>query len=830
MKSTYSVEGMSCAACATKVEHSLNQLKGVREATVNLVTEVASIDYDDTAIQFNDLQKVVQNVGYRLALPEENNKINSSLVQSFQIEGMSCAACSSKIEHSIKKQEGVKDASVNLSTEQMTVIWNEKANPDQIINEVQALGYHAEIVLSAEEQYLQNLARKEAELKNKKEQVIQMSLLTIPLFYLTMGPMIGLPVPRFIDINHFPINNVLVQIALTLPVLWIGRDLFIRGFKALWHKAPNMDSLVAVGTSAAVIQGLIMTIYLIMNTSHLSGHLELYFESAAVILTLMKVGKYMEEVAKGKTSAAIKNLMDLAPEEARRMREDGTVEIVPLSLIKVGDIIQIRPGESLGVDGEIVEGSSSIDESMITGESMPVTKNIGDKVTGGSINKTGAFSYRVNKIGQDTLISQIVRLVQDAQGSKAEIAKLADVISLYFVPTVIVIAILSALAWYFLFGSTIDFALKIFISVLIIACPCALGLATPTAIMVGTGQAAQNGILFKNGVALENMHKADAILLDKTGTITEGMPTVTDIQLVENISINRFLSLVSSVEAASEHPLGEAIVNYAKKQQIQPTLPVTNFISITGQGVKAVVDGSEIMIGNERLLDIANTIEATYLESATQFAKAGKTPIFVAIDGKFSGVVAVADPIKTTSKAAIDQLKSMGLKIYMVTGDNKHTAMAIAKQLDIENVYSEVLPEDKSTVVSQVKQQGHHVIMVGDGINDAPALAIADIGVAIGSGTDIAIESADTILMHDQLSDLITAIDLSHQTMKNIKQNLFWAFAYNIIGIPFAMGILYGLFNGPLLNPMVAALAMSFSSITVLLNALRLRFYQPKNI
>lgn len=828
MKATYNVNGMTCAACASKIERKLNKMEGVNEAVVNLVTEKASVDFDDQQISFDTMKENIAKLGYELQDNTPSATFNHTKVQNYQIDGMTCASCASKIERKINKLEEVQEASVNLTTEQMTVIWKDAFDESLIASTVENLGYEAHPILSAEDQYLENLAKKEAELKAKQRLLIQMAFFTLPLFYLTMAPMIGLPVPSFVDAHHHPIANVMTQLLLATPVLWLGRHIIIRGFKALWHLAPNMDSLIAVGTSAAFIQGIVMTFLLLTNRLHSEGHLELYFESAAVILTLMTLGKYLEDIAKGKTSAAVKSLMDLAPEEAHRVKAYGQIETIPLSMVKIGDHLIVRPGESLGVDGTIIEGESAIDESMITGESIPVNKTIGDNVTGGSINKNGSFTYQVTKIGQDTLISQIVRLVQEAQGSKAEIARLADTISLYFVPTVIVLAILSGLTWYFAFNSSIDFALKIFISVLIIACPCALGLATPTAIMVGTGKAAQNGILFKNGAALESMHKADAILLDKTGTITEGVPTVTDIVTADAMDSKQFIQLVSAVEAVSEHPLGEAIVRYAKDNGYHTAYKVTDFKSLTGQGVKATVEKQTVMIGNQRLFDGSVEIPQDALQQAQSIAELGRTPMYVAINNQYAGIIAVADPIKSQSKQAIEQLKAMNLEVYMVTGDNHHTANAIAQQLGIDHVYSEVLPEDKSNVVKEIQAKNHKVIMVGDGINDAPALALADIGVAIGSGTDIAIESADTILMNSQLSDVITAIDLSHKTLRNIKQNLFWAFAYNVIGIPVAMGVLYGLFNGPLLNPMVAALAMSFSSITVLLNALRLRFYQAQ--
>lgn len=583
-----------------------------------------------------------------------------------------------------------------------------------------------------------------------------------------------------------------------------------------------MDSLVAVGTGAAYLQGIVMTALILFGQVNTHDHLELYFESAAVILTLMTLGKYMEELAKGRTSSAIKSLMELAPDTARVVRENGEVETIPVEMLNIGDIIQVRPGESLPVDGEMVEGHSSIDESMLTGESLPVEKTVGDLVTGASINKTGAFKYKATRIGQDTMISQIVRMVQDAQGSKAPIAKLADVISGYFVPIVIIIAILSGLFWFFVMGEPLNFALNIFISVLIIACPCALGLATPTAIMVGTGNGASQGILIKNGQTLENIHNATTVLLDKTGTITEGEPTVTDFIINEGFDKDDILQLVASAESVSEHPLGSAIVKYSEEKEIN-LLPTDHFESITARGIKADIAGREIAIGNKKLMDSLSEVPSSLEAQVKQLANEAKTPMYIALDNEVIGIVAVMDPIKETSSQAIKEMKNLGLEVIMASGDNQYTANIVGEELGIDRILSEVMPEDKSAIVQELQNAGKKVIMVGDGINDAPALAQADIGMAVGSGTDVAMDSADTVLMHDDLRDVPKAISLSHATIRNIKQNLFWAFGYNTIGIPIAMGLLYLFFDGPLLSPMFAAAAMSLSSISVLLNALRLR-------
>lgn len=824
----FTIQGMNCASCSANVEKALSNLEGVRSASVNLTTENAQVEYDEGKLQVEDLKEVVDKAGYTLITDHKalySNEASQLLHQNYAISGMTCASCAATVEKAVQAIPGVQTAGVNLATETLSVDWAEKAHPETIYETVENAGYEAALSLSATEQYEIDRLRKEASLEASRNKIIWMAVFTIPLFILTMGPMVGMPVPHAIDIMHNPGVNALIQLALTIPVLILGRDIFARGFKALFNLHPNMDSLVAVGTSAAFIQGIVMTYLLVFTTYQPSGHPDLYFESAAVIITLIQVGKYMEELAKGRTSSAIKALMDLTPKEARRVKADGSVEMVAVELLQPGDQVQVRPGESLPVDGVIIEGQSSVDESMLTGESMPVTKVKGDPVTGASINKTGAFTYEVTRVGEDTTLSQIVKMVQDAQGAKAPIAKLADVISLYFVPIVMVLALLAGLFWYFIMGQPLQFALMIFISVLIIACPCALGLATPTAIMVGTGNGAQKGILIKSGVALESTHHADTVLLDKTGTITLGEPQVTDFEVVEGIDRNKVLTLIGAAESASEHPLGEAIVRYTEEKGV--SLPnVDQFDSITGQGIVAEIAGDSIHIGNRRLMEevLTHTISEKMEATVTRLSEEAKTAMYLAINGENVGVIAVSDPVKDSSVDAIRKLHELGLEVVMLTGDNQKTAETIAQSVGVDQVIAEVLPEDKAGVVEKLQSQGKHVVMVGDGINDAPALAQADIGMAIGSGTDIAIESADIVLMQSDLHGVPKAIGLSSATIKNIKQNLFWAFAYNVIGIPVAMGVLH-LLGGPLLSPMFAALAMSLSSVSVLLNALRLRNY-----
>lgn len=603
-----------------------------------------------------------------------------------------------------------------------------------------------------------------------------------------------------------------------------GLNFFTVGYKTLFRGHPNMDSLVALGTNAAFVYSLGATIAIWFG--HTSYAENLYYESAAVILTLITLGKYLEARSMGKTSAAIEKLMGLAPKTAMVVR-NGEEVVISVEEVVAGDTIIVKPGEKIPVDGVVLEGITSIDESMLTGESIPVEKNTGDNVIGASINKNGTIRYKATKVGKDTALSQIIKLVEDAQGSKAPIAKMADIISGYFVPIVIVLAIISGSAWYF-GGETGLFALTIVISILIIACPCALGLATPTAIMVGTGKGAENGVLIKSGGALETTNKVQTIVFDKTGTITEGKPKVTDIITVNGILETELLQLTASAEKGSEHPLGEAIVKGAEEKALD-FMKTENFNAIPGHGIEVTVDGKVILAGNRKLMDVRNISLDTLAITSDELAGQGKTPMYIAINNQIAGIIAVADTVKENSLKAIEKLQKMGIEVAMITGDNKGTAEAIAKQVGIDRVFSEVLPEDKANEVKKLQAEGKKVAMVGDGINDAPALAQADIGIAIGSGTDVAMESADIILMRSDLMDVPTAVELSKSTIRNIKQNLFWAFGYNILGIPFAMGIFY-LLGGPLLNPMVAGAAMALSSVSVLSNALRLKRFKPSAV
>lgn len=735
--------------------------------------------------------------------------------KNLKITGMTCAACSSSIEKAISRKKGIKSAMVNLSTERLTVEFDENIILlDQIEEIILKLGYG--IDKSQSSSYLD----KNIHTKKILIRFIISLIFTVPLLYISMGHMFSYEVVDFLNHEKNPLNFTIAQFILVIPVLIVGTPFFKKGLKSLINFKPNMDSLITIGTISAFLYSLYESVKVISG-NHASA-MNLYYESSATILTLITLGKYLEEVTKGKTSNSIKKLIGLSPKTALVERDGVEVEI-KIEDVKVGDILIVKSGEKFPVDGEIIYGSCLVDESMITGESIPISKKINDKVIGASINKNGFVKYVSTKIGEDTMLSQIIKLVEEAQNSKSKIAKLADKVSYYFVPTIIFIAIVSFLFWIF-YRRDFEFAFTIFVSVLVIACPCALGLATPTSIMVSTGLGAENGILIKSGEALEIAHRTNVVVLDKTGTITEGKPKVTDLLINSDVfnDEKEFLSYAVSIEKGSEHPLGEAILEYGIEKKVD-IFEIEDFKNIEGMGVSASVNFKRILLGNKKLLDENNINIGEFKNVSDILANSGKTPMYMVVDNKFGGIIAVADTVKENSKKAIEKLKSMGIKVLMLTGDNKKTALSIGKEVGIEEVIAEVLPKDKSLEVSKLKDIGYKVCMVGDGINDAPALMNAHIGIAIGSGTDIAIESASVILMKNDLFDIPKFFKLSKNTIRNIKQNLFWAFLYNVIGIPFAMGVFY-LFGGSLLNPMIAALAMSFSSVSVILNAIRLKF------
>ena len=739
--------------------------------------------------------------------------------KEYIIEGMSCASCAMTIENAVSKIPGVDKASVNLATEIMTVEANDSVTPEDIAKVVDGVGYSARPRgKSVEEELEEKNEKKEAHLREMKRNLTVSAIFAVPLLFIAMADMVGIPMPAFLSPMQSPVSYALIQLALVLPIIWLGRRFFVDGFKALSKGHPNMDSLVALGTSAAFLYSLYGTYHVLEGHAHFA--MNLYYESAGVILTLITLGKYFEAVSKGKTSMAIQTLVGLAPKMATVLRDGQEVE-VPVEEVQVGDLIRVKPGEKVPVDGVVTEGNSTVDESMLTGESIPVSKSVGDEVIGASLNKTGSFILKATKIGKDTALSQIIQLVEQAQGSKAPIAKLADKVSGVFVPIVIVLALVSGLAWYFLGQESWVFALTITISVLVIACPCALGLATPTAIMVGTGKGAENGILLKSGEALEEANHVNMVVFDKTGTITNGTPVVTDVVTAENTDADALIRLAASLEVASEHPLGEAIVAKAKEQGATFD-EVTNFEAIPGFGIKGHVGETLVFLGNEKWMRENGLANEAMNEKANRFAEQGKTPLYIGYNDAVQGLIVVADTVKESSARAIQTLHEMGIQVAMMTGDHERTAQAIAAEVGIDRVFSEVLPQDKANYVSKLQEEGYIVAMVGDGINDAPALAQAQVGIAIGTGTDVAIESADAVLMKSDLMDVPAMLKLSRATIRNIKENLFWAFAYNVIGIPFAMGVLH-LFGGPLLNPMIAGAAMSFSSVSVVLNALRLK-------
>ncbi len=797
MKATIKIGGMSCASCASKIESKLNSLEGVVSANVNFATEKASVEFNEKVVNSDLLNNVVTSLGYKVLIDDNGvDKVD------FEIIGMSCAACASKIESSLKKQGGVLSASVNFASKKAVISFNSsKVNVSDLKKTVTKLGYEAK---SSGE-----VTNRNDELDSLKTRLIFSTILTIPLVLAMVVNVFNIE-GTLSNILH----NPWVQLTLATPVQFvIGAKFYINSYKALKNKSANMDVLIALGTTAAYF----FSIYNAFFSDQPNAKMELYFEASAVIITLIILGKYLEAIAKGKTSEAIKKLISLQPKVAIVIRNNQEVKI-NIDEVVVGDVIVVKPGEKIPVDGEIVEGNSSIDESMITGESIPIEKGIGDNVIGATINKYKSFKFRATKVGEDTVLSQIIDLVEEASGSKAPIQKLADKISSVFVPIVLLIAVATFLFWTFVIG---DLSLGIIatVSVLVIACPCALGLATPTAIMVGTGKGAEAGILIKSGEHLQTACKINTIVFDKTGTITVGKPTVTDIVSLEEYTDQEILKYAGIAEKSSEHPLGVSIYE-AALEKFKGVRDATDFEAIIGRGVYAKVDDLEIYLGTRRLLE-DNDISYSHAEQEIRDLETkGKTAMLMAIDGILVAIIAVSDTIKESSKKAIDELHKLGIELYMMTGDNNRSAHAIASQVGIENVIAEVLPEHKAKEVEKLMKNGKVVAMVGDGINDAPALVTANIGMAMGAGSDIAIEAADITLMRNDLTVIPTAIKLSKKTMRKIIQNLFWAFIYNLIGIPFAM---FGL-----LSPIISGAAMAFSSVSVVTNSLMLKKFKVK--
>ncbi len=810
------IRGMTCAACAQASERAVKKLAGVEEAAVNFTTEKLFVKFDDAKLDLGGIVAAIGKAGYEAVEEREEKEV------TIPVGGMTCASCSAAVERAVRKLPGTISVAVNLATEKATVKYDPAVlRLSGIKGAIAKAGYIPLAIESGTVAVDKHKAAKEKEIRVLWTKFIISATFSAPLLYVAMGAMLGWPLPAAIDAMNYPLRYALLEIALVIPVLAAGYRFYVVGFKAILHRSPNMDSLIAMGTSAAVLY----SVYSVFGIA--SGDFRavesLYFETAGVIITLILLGKSLEAVTKGRTSESIKKLMGLQPTTATVVQNGVDVEI-PIDEVETGDIIRVRPGEKIPVDGTVLSGRSAVDESMLTGESMPVDKESGDQVIGASINKNGSITFRATKVGADTVLSRIIRLVEDAQGSKAPIAELADIVSGYFVPVVFGIALVSALVW-LLLGHSPVFALTVFVAVLTIACPCALGLATPTAIMVGTGKGAEHGVLIKSGAALETAHRIDTIVFDKTGTITKGRPEATDIIPATGFTAEEILALAASAERGSEHPLGEAIVR-AAAQRGSAFVDASDFRALPGHGIEATVSGRRALLGNAKHMASSGILLGEGAAIADRLAGDGKTPMFVAVDGKYAGIIAVADVVKESSERAISALHGMGIQVVMMTGDSKRTAAAIASQVGIDRVLAEVLPGDKALEVRKLQAEGRKVAMVGDGINDAPALAQADIGIAIGSGTDVAMESADIVLMRSDLMDVPTAIKLSKSVIRTIKQNLFWAFGYNILGIPVAAGLLYA-FGGPLLNPILAAAAMSMSSVSVLTNALRLKRFKP---
>ncbi len=816
-KENLKIGGMTCAACAVRIEKAVGRQEGVKSASVNFATESLMVEYDGDTTDKEKVRLAVKEAGYEVLEEAEEREV------TIPIEGMTCAACSQRVEKALLRLDGVSKASVNLATEKATILYDPKATKLSAIKQsIEKAGYTPLNIEKKEEADADRL-RKELEIKTLWSKFILAAVFGFSLLYLAMGSMVWwlpFPIPAFLDPMRYPLTFALVQLTLTIPIIVAGNRFYSVGFRALIKRSPNMDSLIAMGTSAAVVFSLYST-YRIM-TGHFEAVEGLYFETAGVIIALILLGKYLESVSKGKTSEAIKKLMGLAPKTAVVIH-DGAEVVMPIEEVEIGDVILVKPGEKMPVDGIVTEGFTAVDESMLTGESMPVDKKSGDLVFAASINKNGLIRFKATKVGKETALAQIIKLVEDAQGSKAPIAKMADIVSGYFVPAVTLIAIIAFISW-MIGGKSLEFSLTIFISVLVIACPCALGLATPTAIMVGTGKGAEYGILIKSGEALEITHKVNTVVFDKTGTITKGKPEVTDVLPAAGVEADKLLALAASAEKGSEHPLGESIVRKAEADGLKLTEP-QGFEAIPGFGIAVRIEGNEVLIGNRKLMVEKGVALGALQQKSDELAEEGKTPMYVSVDGSIAGIIAVADVVKDNSERAIRKLQEMGIETVMITGDNARTAASIASKVGVTRVLSEVLPQDKAEMVRKLQAEGKVVAMVGDGINDAPALAQAEVGIAIGSGTDVAMESADIVLMRNDLMGVPSAIKLSKATISNIKQNLFWAFGYNTAGIPLAAGLFY-LFGGPLLNPMFAAAAMSMSSVSVLTNALRLKGFR----
>jgi len=815
---------MHCAACSSRIERVVGAMPGVSSIAVNLADESARLTFDQARLSLDAIAARVAALGFTLGQPAP-----TQTTLHLAIGGMHCAACSSRIERVTRRLPGLTSAAVNLAGETGTFTFDANVLSRRRLRDVIAdLGFTTEVQSDQGDRFAVRQRQAREELARKRRELFPAMGLGALLLLLSMGHMLGLPLPRFLHPDTAPATYALIQLALTLPIVWLGRRFYIDGIPALVRGGPNMDSLVAVGTGAALAYSLGNLVLLLLGSDPVGRAMDLYFESAGVLLAMISLGKYLEASAKFKTSDAIAALMRLAPDTATLMR-DGKEKTIPAAEVEPGDILLVRPGERLPVDGEVTEGTSKVDESMLTGEPMPVTKRPGDAVTGGTQNATGALVMRATRVGADTTLARIVGLVRQAQGSKAPIANLADTVSFYFVPTVMAVAVAAGLGWFFLGGAGFSFSLRIFVAVMVIACPCAMGLAVPTSIMVGTGRGARLGILVKSGAALQTAGDVRVVVCDKTGTLTHGKPALTDSVPSAGTDADTLLALAGAAEARSEHPLAKAIAAAAAEKGAPLPAP-EHFEAVPGRGVTARIGGHDVLVGTAAFLaETGVPADGPAALAEAGLAAAGKTAVRVAVDGRSAGVLAVADTPRPEAAAVVAALTAAGIRVVMLTGDAAATAQAVAKSLGIGEVIARVLPERKAEEVRRLMADGAKVAMVGDGINDAPALAAADLGVAMGSGIDVAVESCDVVLMRDDLAGVPAALELSRAVMRNIKQNLFWAFAFNTIGIPVAAGLLH-IFGGPTLNPMIAGTAMALSSFTVVTNALRLRFFTPRPI
>ncbi len=821
-KARVAVKGMHCASCSSRIERVVGAMDGVESAAVNLAAETLDLGWDEEAVPYSEIQERVKGLGFELgALPDEKGEA----VLEFAIGGMHCASCSTRIEKVVGNLPGVQSAQVNLATETARfAVDKAKCSARTIRQTIAGLGFTAKVRSDKAREFEQKKEETRKQLHAMKQRLIIMLSLTVPLLYVSMGDMVGLPLPHMLQPQVNPLAYALVQIAIVAPIIWLGRNFYLLGIPAMLRGVPNMDSLIAMGTGAAIVYSSWNFVEIALGIDAVAKAMDLYFESAGVLVALVSLGKYMETRSKSHTSDAISQLLELAPESAILL-DGGEQREIAADEIEKGDLLLVRPGDRIPVDSVIVEGESSIDESMLTGESMPVGKKAGDRVYGGTLNSHGVLKVRCTQTGEDTVLSRIVTMVQEAQGSKAPIAGMADRISLYFVPTVMAFALLTGLAWFFIGHVAFTMALRFFIAVMVIACPCAMGLATPTSLMVGTGRGAQLGVLVKNGAALEMAEKVDVIVFDKTGTLTRGKPELTDIVRADGApEEGDLLFLAGSAELSSEHPLGAAVVGGARQRDIKLMQP-NDFSATQGKGITATVEGRRVQIGNREFMRDEDLAPERFDQQVSELSRKGKTVLYLGVDRELVALLAIADRLKPESIKAVSRLKKLGKRLVMLTGDQRQTAQAIADEAGIDEVVAEVMPADKAGTVKGLQQQGFKVAMVGDGINDAPALAQADVGIAMGTGIDIAIESGDIVVMKGNLDGIHAALALSRAVMRNIRQNLFWAFAFNVTGIPIAAGLLY-IFGGPSLNPMLAGAAMAMSSVTVVSNALRLRFFR----